>query len=79
VSEWHVRLLIPVDAEDATEAVEAFIDKINIMGIRSYLFRATDIESGETFLVSDRAVISEADALELADEVDDEAGYEVED
>jgi len=69
----HVRLLMRLEAPSVAEAVDAFIDQTNELGLRNFMYRVTDTETNESWLVQDGVVMSEDEALtRAAEEEDDE-------
>lgn len=69
VPDFQVRLTIDVSAGDAFEAVDAFIEKINQFGLRSFVFRVLDHDDEEVSFIQGDLIMSED---ELRDKLADD-------
>lgn len=63
---YQVRLTFEVNADEPLGAVDAFIEQVNANGLRSFIFRVLDGESGEATYVQNDLTMTEEELLDLA-------------
>ena len=61
--DYQVRLTFEVHADNPQEAVDAFIERINSNGLRNFIFRVVDRETGDAVYVREDVTMTEDELL----------------